>query len=213
MSIIIIKPPATSLIVKEEKYRALTFWLAIVKAHARVPIINWRIKYAKELVPDPEKIMAANNSDLPRPGIGFSVEVVLKMTEDKGIGSFADEFIPKDAKIFIITKESKYYDEQEAIAHLASMNSEEEKRYWLSHVYEVKDKIAEDPYDLPTINHSNEPNMRLCIKEYGDGYCYALRDIEEGEELTEDYRTYPVFPFLQKLMKEHGVTEAFLNNS
>ena len=25
------------------------------------------------------------------------------------------------------------------------MNNEEEKRYWLSHVYEVKDKIAEDP--------------------------------------------------------------------
>ena len=198
---------------KEEKYRGVNI-LAVVPSNckgacARSYILNWRIKYAKELVPDPEKIMAANNSDLPRPGIGFSVEVVLKMTEDKGIGSFAAEFIPKDAKIFIITTESKYYDEQEAIAHLASMNNEEEKRYWLSHVYEVKDKIAEDPDDLLIINHSNEPNMRLCIKEYGDGYCYALRDIEKGEELTEDYKSYPDVPFFDELMKEHGVIEDF----
>ena len=55
------------------------------------------------------------------------------------------------------------------------------------------------------LNHSNDPNIRLFIKDYGDGYGYALRDIEEGEELTEDYRNYSFVPFLFRLMQEHGV--------
>ena len=143
------------------------------------------------------------SSEFPRRGKGFCVKVVLKMTNDKGVGSFAGEFIPAKIKVFVISKESRYYDEQQALDHLSFMATEEEKQHWLSHVYGVKDKVAEDPYDQLMLNHSNDPNIRLFIKDYGDGYGYALRDIEEGEELTEDYRNYSFVQFLFRLMQEH----------
>ena len=80
------------------------------------------------------------------------------MTTEKGIGAFADEFIPANTMLFIITYESKYYDEQEAIAHLSTLATDNEKRHWLTHVYEVKEKLAEDPHDLLMITHSDNPN-------------------------------------------------------
>lgn len=153
-----------------------------------------------------------DSGDLPRPARGFCVKAQLRKTPDKGIGVFAAEFIPAGTITSKVSKASRYFDESQARAYLASLPSVKEKRYWVAHVYQVKEKIAEDPLDLNMINHSNAPTTRLFITDYNDGYSHALRDIEEGDELTEDYRSYPEVPFLDRLMEEYGVTEDFLKD-
>ena len=132
------------------------------------------------------------------------------MTEH-GLGTFAAEFVPANAKVIIIC-EARYFDEKQALEHLASLPTIEEKRYWLTHVYEVKDRIAEDPYDQLIINHSSTPNVASVFKDYNDGYSYALYDIQPGEEFTEDYKHYSKMPFLDELRKQYGVAWDFIYN-
>ena len=142
------------------------------------------------------------------PAKGFLVKVELRKTPDKGIGSFAAEFLPVNTEI---STGSRYFNEKEAVEYLASLPSQEEKQYWLTHVYGVTDdKIGEDVYEQPIINHSTSPNMHTVINGYYDGYTYALRDIEEGEELTEDYRSLHKSPFLARFRKENGVDWDFI---
>ena len=59
--------------------------------------------------------------------------MLLDKSEGKGIGVFADEFISANTKIAEMTEESRYI--LESIAYLQSLPSEEEKVYWLTHVY------------------------------------------------------------------------------
>ena len=130
------------------------------------------------------------------------------MTADKGLGTFAAEFVPANAKVKIIC-EARYFDKEQALEHLASLPTIEEKRYWLTHVYEVKDKLAEDPYDQLIINHSSTPTLDNVFKDYNDGYSYALHDIQPGEEFTEDYNSYPKLPFADELYEQYGITWDF----
>ena len=153
---------------------------------------------------------ASCTGPFPRRARGFSVRVLLDKSKGKGIGVFAGEEIPMNTKIAKITEESRYFNEEEAVAYLDSLPSEEERVYWLTHVYAVKDKIAEDPHDLLMINHFSSPNIATVINDYGDGYIYAIRKIKDGEELLEDYNTYADLPFLERLMKKHSVTENYL---
>ena len=153
----------------------------------------------------------ANKRNFPMPAKGYLVKVELRKTPAKGVGSFAAEFIPVNTKILEISPGSRYFNEEEAVEYLAILTSQEEKHYWLTHVYGVSDdKIGEDVYDQPIVNHSTVPNTHTIIKDYHDGYSIALRDIEEGEELTEDYRRLHKVPFLDRLRKENGAEFDFL---
>ena len=109
-----------------------------------------------------------------------------------------------------ISGESRYFDKEEVFKYLESLPSEEEKIYWLSHVYAIKDKVAEDAYDQPMINHSSSPNLRFVLNDYNDGYVYALCDIHKGEELTEDYTNYSELPFFDQLLKQYGIKDDYL---
>ena len=133
--------------------------------------------------------MAKKDTDLPRPARGFCVKAELRMTPDKGTGVFAAEFIPANTKVYIITEDSKSFDERETLAHIASLSSEEEKKYWLRHVYPEKDKVVLDPYDLPMINHSHDPTMNMITLDYTDGYGYAIRDIKQHIE-AHNFRVF-----------------------
>ena len=128
------------------------------------------------------------------------------MTPDKGLGVFAAEFIPANTIVMGKSTGTMYYDKKEALEYLTSLPSWEEKQYWISHVYEVRNKIIKDAYDQDIVNHSTDPNI---FYDYDDDNSIALRDIEEGEELTEDYRNEPS-PFLTKLRGEYGVPWDFI---
>lgn len=52
--------------------------------------------------------------------------------------------------------------------------------------------------DSKFTNHSNDPNVRCFIPEGAEGnelVCFAVRDIEIGEEITNDYRDFDVDPY------------------
>ena len=149
---------------------------------------------------------------IPRPAKGFCVKVELRMTPDKGLGSFAAQIIPANTKVLNVSTEAKFYDEKQALEYLASLSSREEKKYWLSHVYEVRNKIVKGAYDQDIVNHSSNPTIRTIFNDYNDWYSYALSDIEEGEELTEDYRNYPAeSSFLKQLREDYGVSCDFMD--
>ena len=65
--------------------------------------------------------VAENIKKLPQPATGFLVKAELRMSPGKGIGVFADEFIPANQKVY----ESKpvSYSEKEALILLNSMKS------------------------------------------------------------------------------------------
>ena len=168
-----------------------------------------------------EKNGAAN---FPRPAKGFCVNVELRMSPDKGVGVFAAEFIPANTVVYYndTTEDSSVlFDENEARKHIALMQSVEERVYWISHVCPLNEEsVVLDPYDIPMINHSRNPTVEWRSSSTAgycsigtDGYALATRNISKGEELTEDYRSYPDTPFLNKLMEEYGITEEFINYS
>ena len=146
-------------------------------------------------------LMNASNLPLPRPAVGLLVKAELRMTANKGIGVFAKEFIPANTRLF--NTNETHYNEQEAIAYLDSLPSDEHRKYWLEHAYGHYGMIAATDGDDEMVNHSSNPN----IAEGDDGYEYSIRDIHEGEELTQDYTTYEDLevPFYIKLCEKYGV--------
>ena len=138
---------------------------------------------------------------------GFRVKVELRMTPDKGIGVFAAEFIPANTRVY--DNQTTYYNKEEAIAYLASLSSDEERKWWLEHAYGYEGKIGIEYNDSDMINHSNNPTI---AKYPNDGHEYTTRDIYEGEELTEDYRTYDYVPFYEELRDKYGVIYWFIND-
>ena len=151
--------------------------------------------------------MAQLTKELPRPATGFRVKAELRMTPDKGIGVFAAEFIPANTRID--DYQTTYYNKEEAIAYLASLSNDEERKWWLEHAYGDKGKIAIEYDDSDMINHSNNPTI---AENPNDGHDYTTRDVYEGEELTEDYRTYDYVPFYEDLCDKYGVTDWYIDN-
>ena len=144
--------------------------------------------------------MNVSNLLLPRPAVGLLVKAELRMTANKGIGVFAKEFIPANTRID--NTNVTYYNEQEAIAYLDSLPSDEHRKYWLEHGYGKYGMIAATDGDDEMVNHSSNPN----IAEGDDGHDYSIRDIYEEEEITEDYTDFEdEVPFYTELCKKYGV--------
>ena len=132
--------------------------------------------------------------------VGFLVKAELRMTANKGIGVFAKEFIPANTRIdnFNIT----YYNEQETMAYLDSLPTDEHRKYWLEHVYGKKGMIACADGDDKMVNHSSNPTL----VELEDGHDYTTRDVYEGEELTQDYTAFEDrIPFVDELCRRYGI--------
>jgi hypothetical protein len=156
-------------------------------------------------------VRALREEELPKSAGGFLVKAELRMTPDKGVGVFASQFIPANTRIYETGSAS--YTEGEASAYLDSLPGAEEKRDWLEHATGGKGKVCLDLSDTTRINHSDHPNM-ICeyVTELSmslDSYGVAVRDIQEGEELREDYRTYSPTPGYTNLCRQYGVSQVY----
>ena len=90
------------------------------------------------------------------------------------------------------------YDEASANAHLATKSFTECQRF-LDLTYGQRGLLCEVLDDGKYMNHSTEPN---CRTRHG-GNTYAIRDIEIGEQLFEDYASFDHPDFLYPLLDKY----------
>ncbi|XP_028407745.1 uncharacterized protein LOC114530332 [Dendronephthya gigantea] len=141
--------------------------------------------------------------DLPRPAVGFAVKADLKMcTNGRGIGVFSAEFLPAGTRVDVDREEITFTREQ-AIEFLEAVPNDNERRWWLEHIYCLDGlmKIDMAELDISMVNHSNDPNV--VTRE--NGLDYTTRDVNIGEELTEDYKTYDKVSYYEELCQKYGV--------
>lgn len=112
----------------------------------------------------------------------LTVKTYIDKSPVHGIGLFANEFIPKDTIIWKLNKELDLIISQEEYNKLSSLSKEHFD--WFA--YYSKDRggwiLCFD--NAKFVNHSKSPNT------YGIGNTIALRDIQKGEEITEDYYVF-----------------------
>lgn len=104
-----------------------------------------------------------------------------------GTGLFAAEFIPKDTIIWEFNSEHDKEYTKEEIEKCNSLDKQFLSTY--TFVYDAKYYLCID--NARFFNHSNNPN---CYSEGFDkgnlGYTRSKRDIDIGEELTDDYKGF-----------------------
>ena len=116
------------------------------------------------------------------------LRVKTKLAESKiegaGTGLFADEFIPKDTIIweFVPNLDVSYTEEE--FQNMTGLDKEFLTKYcfkYLGNYYLCVDNAR-------FFNHSDTPNCYSSdFNENSLGYTRALRDIQKGEEMTDDY--------------------------
>lgn len=104
-----------------------------------------------------------------------------------GIGLFADEFIPKDAIVWEFNpKHDKLYTKEEF-----ESSNELDKEFLDKYVFVYDGKYVLCVDNARFFNHDNNPN---CYSYHFDknimGCTKAKKDIQIGEELTDDYREF-----------------------
>lgn len=112
------------------------------------------------------------------------VKYKLDKSDNHGIGLFAGEDIQKGQLIYTASPVLDLNITQEQFDSL-NEKEKEEVRYWGFWIEE--EKVWHVDFDVSKfINHSFEPTITQDPK-YTDAYLVAARDIEEGEELTQNY--------------------------
>lgn len=149
--------------------------------------------------------------NLPSKAKGFLVKAELELSPGKGICVFAAQFIPANTKVAI--HHFICYDEHQTKQILEQLPSDEERKRWLEMSFELNGKVAVHDSrvdDGGMINHSDYPTLVL-----NDVDCctYSTRDIQKGEELTEDYGTYKDIPFFIELCERYGVYDFYVDKS
>ena len=146
-----------------------------------------------------------NSQTYPRPAKGFLVKAELRLTEDRGIGVFATEFIPAGTRVTGFKR--TFYNEQQVREILDKLHSHKERCDWLDHIYGLNGMVVIDHDDGGFLNHSDNPNIYM--DDVDNSKDFASRDIFPGEELTEDYRQYQEVPFKVALYEEYGLYEPY----
>jgi len=106
-----------------------------------------------------------------------------------GIGVYAKQLIPANSIIwkFAPGVNVRIFDDETTVrAHLASLQSRDERYFFLSHVYNCDGKTNEILDDANMWNHSDSPNTYSGYLGDWDS-TYAKVDIQAGEELLDDY--------------------------
>lgn len=175
---------------------------------------------------------------MPNIETGFLYQYSIEKTEDKGLGVFAREPIKKGSTVWRhVSGLYVVYDERSFKAKIENMSSADVV-YELTHVFGLADfpgcliRVFDDGV---LINHSNDANLvtnnsapasisfdvnsrtylhNVTEALLDDRYVLvATRDIERGEEFTNDYSADVVDPpFYDVLYEQYGVSESFLDD-
>lgn len=116
------------------------------------------------------------------------VRYAVKEIGGKGKGLVAGEFIAKGTCVWKPNAVRTMTDD-ELMDRLFYISAEADRQFVLSHVYGYKGRTIELLDDSMYTNHSSNPNMGMSATN-ALGHAFALRDIQKGEELTENYAEY-----------------------
>jgi hypothetical protein len=106
-----------------------------------------------------------------------------------GIGCFADEFIKKGT---LVRKFVEGFDIEIPKEKVDSLPDAPRERI-LNYAYFDKETnlYTLNPDDERFVNHSDNPNVGDDLSRESElGEMYALRDIQKGEEITENYNEF-----------------------
>lgn len=125
---------------------------------------------------------------------GAHVPIVIRDTLDgRGKGIFAVNDISKGTLIWSMNDNVQCFEnEKELQEKLNSFDKYDDKRDFVVHLYPWKGKVYKILDGQDFVNHSDEPNCGSFSSENDqiNDNLFAIRDIKEGEELLEDYRTF-----------------------
>mmetsp|Transcript_9830 Transcript_9830/g.14967 ORF Transcript_9830/g.14967 Transcript_9830/m.14967 type:complete len:155 (+) Transcript_9830:114-578(+) len=135
----------------------------------------------------------------------MQIKYVVKSSNVKGagLGVFADEQVKKGQIVWkwYDRNHTLWYDKESLDKHLAYMPIEAAKKY-LAHVYELANNCAVYEFDDGKyFNHSEDPN----VYDFKTKNSYAIRDIAKGEELYDNYLSFPAIPWLLELFAKYHV--------
>jgi SET domain-containing protein len=136
------------------------------------------------------------------------VKTTLAPSSIEGLGVFAAEGIKAGTIVWKFVPGVDLLLSDEKISRLPNIVTEVCERYAYRHGRMNNYVLCGD--DARFVNHSDDPNT-MGIYPPGDdqGFDIATRDIEEGEEITCDYRTFDP-EFVKKLGMQRP---NFLNNA
>lgn len=112
----------------------------------------------------------------------LTVKTYIDKSPVHGIGLFAAEFIPKDTLIWKLNRELDLIITQEAYEKLSPLAKEHFD--WFAYYSEGRGGWILCFDNAKFVNHSKTPNT------YGVGDTIASKDIQIGEEITEDYYVF-----------------------
>ncbi len=145
----------------------------------------------------------------------MQIDYIIKESPGKGFGIFTKQFIPKNTLIWNFNKANiNIYNEINAKKILYTSNNILEflkYSYFLNNIF-----IDIQNDDGKYFNHSNNPNVILGYKlldhNININSSYALRDINIGEELFDDYNTYDNEPeWYKELIKKYKLDFSFMD--
>ncbi len=119
------------------------------------------------------------------------IKIKLDRSEIHGLGCFAREFVKKGQLVWRFDENFDVAFKKEYVDKLP----EATKENFLNYIYISKTTgdyiLCSD--DSRFFNHDDNPNVSCVIPEGAKNnelVCFATRDINEGEELTNDYRDF-----------------------
>lgn len=138
------------------------------------------------------------NDITPIDFLNVTVKVKLAPSPIHGVGVFAIRDIPKQTKLFADRSPHPYRISPGNLGKLFPQVRELLTQRWPG-IVQGKGFAYPDFHIQGYMNHSDDPN-------YDAHLDLSLRDIEAGEEITEDYRQIEgweeVFPFLSESLTE-----------
>ena len=158
----------------------------------------------------PQDFIATKEKEATKPGFHVAYEV--RPSPLGGHGLFAAQHVPQHALIWKYAPGRnvvEFRGEEAVRAHMALLPTSEARRDWLAHVYACDGAVVEILDDGRWWNHSEAPNTGSGVGGDWDS-TYALRDIQAGEELLDDYGTYEYPDWLLALYQVHGVPTDFV---
>ena len=144
------------------------------------------------------------------PGIA-SMQIKYQLKQGKyGLGIFVEEDVKKGTLIWKYNRDvnvriicNSWSGEKALRTYLTTLNSDEQRKDLLIHMYCEHGYCHELLDDCRFWNHGDAPNTG---NEGPDPYnAYALKDIKKGEELLDDYGTYEWPDWYIKLLTEYNV--------